>query len=109
MTPDTILLAVNGTLMQGLELSPNMTAAGAEFVREATTEPTYRLWSIDDAHPAMMRVGEGGTGDRIRSLGCSSRRASCNFAEGATGFKYWQGETLRWKRSPGGNRRDHLV
>lgn len=60
MTPDTILLAVNGTLMQGLELSPNMTAAGAEFVREATTEPTYRLWSIDDAHPAMMRVGEGG-------------------------------------------------
>ncbi|MGK7905738.1 MAG: glutamyl-tRNA amidotransferase [Synechococcus sp.] len=60
MTPDTILLAVNGTLMQGLELSPNMTAARAEFVREATTEPTYRLWSIDDVHPAMMRVREGG-------------------------------------------------
>ena len=55
-----VLLAVNGTLMRGLELSQNMTDAGAEFVREATTEPTYRLWSIDDVHPAMVRVGEGG-------------------------------------------------
>ena len=46
--------------MRGLELSQNMTDAGAEFVREATTEPTYRLWSIDDVHPAMVRVREGG-------------------------------------------------
>ena len=60
MTAETILLAVNGTLMQGMELNPNMTAAGAEFVREATTEPTYRLWSVDDVHPAMVRVREGG-------------------------------------------------
>ncbi len=55
-----VLLAVNGTLMRGLELSQNMTAAGAEFVQEATTEPTYRLWSIDDVHPAMVRVQDGG-------------------------------------------------
>jgi gamma-glutamylcyclotransferase (GGCT)/AIG2-like uncharacterized protein YtfP len=54
------LLAVNGTLMRGLELNPNMLAAGAAFVREARTEAGYRLWSIGDRHPAMLRTpGEG--------------------------------------------------
>jgi len=55
-----VLLAVNGTLMQGLELNGNMLAAGAAFVREARTAPVYRLWSIDDRHPAMVRVAAGG-------------------------------------------------
>ena len=41
----SVLLAVNGTLMRGLKLNPNMTAAKATFVREASTEPAYRLWS----------------------------------------------------------------
>ena len=54
------LLAVNGTLMRGLELNPNLLAVGATFVREDKTEPCYRIWSIDDRHPAMMRTpGEG--------------------------------------------------
>ena len=53
-------LAVNGTLMRGLELNPNMINAGAVFVRETTTAPSYRLWSIDDRHPAMIRVASGG-------------------------------------------------
>ncbi len=57
-----VLLAVNGTLMRGLELNPNMLAAGATFVREAVTKPTYRLWSIGDRHPAMIRVRSGGVG-----------------------------------------------
>lgn len=56
----TVYLAVNGTLMRGLELNGNMTLVGAQFVREAWTEPTYRLWSISDRHPAMMRVHQGG-------------------------------------------------
>ena len=57
---DMALLAVNGTLMRGLELNPNLIAVAATFVREDTTEPCYRLWSIDDRHPAMMRTpGEG--------------------------------------------------
>jgi quercetin dioxygenase-like cupin family protein len=51
-----VLLAVNGTLMRGLELNPNLLAAGATFVRETQTEPAYRLWSIADRHPAMVRV-----------------------------------------------------
>jgi len=55
-----IRLAVNGTLMRGLELHGNMLAAGARFVREATTVPEYRLWSIGDRHPAMIRVRQGG-------------------------------------------------
>jgi hypothetical protein len=55
-----MLLAVNGTLMRGLELNPNLIAAGAAFVRESRTAPTYRLWSIGDRHPAMLRVATGG-------------------------------------------------
>ncbi|HKX62541.1 MAG TPA: glutamyl-tRNA amidotransferase, partial [Verrucomicrobiae bacterium] len=35
-------------------------AAGATFVCEARTEPAYRLWSIGDRHPAMVRVKSGG-------------------------------------------------
>ena len=55
------LLAVNGTLMRGLKLEPNMQAAGASFVREANTRPEYRLWTIgQDEHPAMQKVLQGG-------------------------------------------------
>src|ERR1700755_2268427 len=54
------LLAVNGTLMRGLELNPNLVAVGATFVREDATEQGYRLWSIGDRHPPMQRTpGEG--------------------------------------------------
>jgi gamma-glutamylcyclotransferase (GGCT)/AIG2-like uncharacterized protein YtfP len=55
-----VLLAVNGTLMRGLQLNGNLLAAGATFVREARTAPAYRLWSIGDRHPAMLRVAHGG-------------------------------------------------
>jgi hypothetical protein len=57
---DTFNLAVNGTLMRGLVLNPNLVGVGATFVREAMTEPSYRLWSVGDIHPAMVRVREGG-------------------------------------------------
>jgi hypothetical protein len=53
-------LAVNGTLMRGLELNGNLLAAGAQFVREDMTEPSYRLFSIGDRHPGMYRVRTGG-------------------------------------------------
>ena len=58
---DTIVLAVNGTLMRGLELNPNMLAVGARFLREDHTDACYRLWTIGDRHPAMQRVPSGGT------------------------------------------------
>jgi hypothetical protein len=57
-----VLLAVNGTLMRGLELNPNLLAVDATFVREALTESAYRLWTINDRHPAMVRVKQGGVG-----------------------------------------------
>jgi hypothetical protein len=60
MTDKSIRLAVNGTLMRGLALNDNLLKAGAEFVGETTTASTYRLWSIEDRHPAMIRVAEGG-------------------------------------------------
>lgn len=55
-----IRLDVNGTLMRGLELNGNLLAAGAAFNRDATTVPSYRLWSIGDRHPAMLGVAHGG-------------------------------------------------
>jgi hypothetical protein len=57
---DTCELAVNGTLMRGLELNDNLQQVDAVFVRETATAPIYRLWSIEDRHPAMMRVSTGG-------------------------------------------------
>ena len=57
---DAVKLAVNGTLMRGLELNQNLLAIDAQFLREAQTEPSYRIWSIGDRHPAMLKVKEGG-------------------------------------------------
>lgn len=58
---ETLKLAVNGTLMRGLALNQNLVTVGATFLYEATTTPDYRLWSINDVHPAMVRVSDGGT------------------------------------------------
>jgi hypothetical protein len=60
-TMDTTLLAVNGTLMRGLELNPNLLAVGATFVRDDETDACYRIWSIGDRHPAMIRTPGMGT------------------------------------------------
>ncbi|MGD1953215.1 MAG: gamma-glutamylcyclotransferase [Leptolyngbyaceae cyanobacterium] len=56
----TIKLAGNGTLMQGLELNPNLLNVNATIAREAQTAPSYRLWTIDDNYPAMIKVSSGG-------------------------------------------------
>jgi hypothetical protein len=58
--PEMVHLAVNGTLMRGLELNDNLQQAGAIFLRETTTAPIYRLWSINDQHPGMVQVETGG-------------------------------------------------
>ncbi|MEN9232237.1 MAG: hypothetical protein Q6L68_15165 [Thermostichus sp. DG02_5_bins_236] len=55
-----VQLAVNGTLMRGLALNGNLTQIGATFLQEAQTASCYRLWSIRDIHPGMMRVSQGG-------------------------------------------------
>lgn len=52
----TVILAVNGTLMRGLELEKNLINAKGIFIQEAKTARCYRLWSIDDNNPAMLRV-----------------------------------------------------
>ena len=52
----SFLLAVNGTLMRGLELEHNMIENGASFESEARTASCYRLWSINDSYPGMIRV-----------------------------------------------------
>lgn len=57
---NSVLLAVNGTLMRGLELNENLAAIGATFVREDQTDACYRIWSIGDRHPAMMRTPNEG-------------------------------------------------
>ena len=55
-----LILAVNGTLMRGLELENNLKSVNAIFIKESKTEKAYRLFSINDQYPAMIRVDEGG-------------------------------------------------
>jgi hypothetical protein len=56
----SVELAVNGTLMRGLELNGNLLVVGAIFIRATTTEAAYRMWSIGDRHPAMIKVTTAG-------------------------------------------------
>jgi len=58
---EKVQFAVNGTLMRGLELNKNLLNVGATFNREDKTDPNYRIWSINDVHPGMYRVKNGGT------------------------------------------------
>jgi hypothetical protein len=53
-------IGVNGTLMRGLALNQNLLNAGAEYVRETVTTASYRMWSIDDQYPAMLRDSTAG-------------------------------------------------
>ena len=53
---ETVKFVVNGTLMRGLELEKNLLNVKAVFIREIKTAKCYRLWSIGDRHPAMLRV-----------------------------------------------------
>jgi adenine/guanine/hypoxanthine permease len=55
---DAELLFVNGTLMRGLPRNPELD--GAEFLEEVRTASRYRLHSVDDVHPGMFEVTEGG-------------------------------------------------
>lgn len=60
-------LFVNGTLMRGLKLHKNL--EGAEFLGEFKTLPRYRIYTINDIHPGMYEVPEGGvavTGELYR-------------------------------------------
>ncbi len=54
------LLFVNGTLMRGLALNPNL--EGATFLGAFETAPRYRIFSISDIHPGMFEVGPGESG-----------------------------------------------
>lgn len=61
------ILFVNGTLMRGLQLHKNL--EGAEFLGEFKTLPKYRLYTINDVHPGMYEVEQGGvavTGELYR-------------------------------------------
>jgi gamma-glutamylcyclotransferase (GGCT)/AIG2-like uncharacterized protein YtfP len=53
-----IQLFVNGTLMSGLALHPNL--AGATFLGAFRTAPIYRLFTIGDVHPGMFQAETGG-------------------------------------------------
>ena len=56
---DKVVLAVNGTLMRGLELENNLKEVNARFLKESQTERVYRLFSIDDKYPAMIKSEDG--------------------------------------------------
>lgn len=52
---DKITLAVNGTLMRGFALNKNLLDLNAEYVSESRTCTKYRVWSVQDEYPAMIR------------------------------------------------------
>ena len=56
---NNLILAVNGTLMRGLELENNLKDVGAIFLEETTTSLDYRLFSINDQYPAMLMFKRG--------------------------------------------------
>jgi len=56
---NSLILAVNGTLMRGLELENNLKAVNAVFLKESQTEKSYRLYTIDDKYPAMVKDKQG--------------------------------------------------
>src|SRR5262245_46555397 len=52
------LVVFNGTVMRDQPAHANL--AGATFLEDVRTAPVYRLWTIGDRHPAMMRADKGG-------------------------------------------------
>lgn len=52
------LVVFNGTVMRNQPAHGNL--AGATYLEEVRTAPCYRLYTIGDRHPAMVRVDEGG-------------------------------------------------
>jgi len=51
-------LFVNGGLMRGLRGHGNL--QGAELLEVTRTAPRYRIYSIDDRHPGMFEIEDGG-------------------------------------------------
>lgn len=76
-----VALVVNGGLMRGLRGHPRMLASGATFLREVRTAPVYRLWSVNDRFPGMVRVEEGGA-SILAELYQVSREGMCRVVEG---------------------------
>jgi AGZA family xanthine/uracil permease-like MFS transporter len=52
------LVVFNGTVMRGEPAHANLD--GATFLEEVRTAPVYRLYTIGDRHPAMVRDAERG-------------------------------------------------
>jgi gamma-glutamylcyclotransferase (GGCT)/AIG2-like uncharacterized protein YtfP len=53
-----MLFFICGSALRGQPDHGNL--SGARFVREARTKPKYRLHSVEDRHPGIYEVGEGG-------------------------------------------------
>jgi gamma-glutamylaminecyclotransferase len=53
-----MLFFICGSALRGQPDHGNL--SGSRFVREARTKPIYRLHSVDEQHPGIYEVGEGG-------------------------------------------------
>jgi gamma-glutamylaminecyclotransferase len=53
-----MLFFICGSALRGQPDHGNL--SGARFVRDARTKPIYRLHSVEDQHPGIYEVGEGG-------------------------------------------------
>ena len=72
-TMETALLAVNGTLMRGLELNPNLLAVGATFVREDETDAV--LPALVDRRPPSGDAAHAGRRARASRSRCGTFRS----------------------------------
>jgi gamma-glutamylcyclotransferase (GGCT)/AIG2-like uncharacterized protein YtfP len=60
----SVILVVNGGLMRGMRSEYRMSEAGAVFLKEVGTAPVYRLYSIANGFPGMVRATDGGASIR---------------------------------------------
>jgi allophanate hydrolase len=58
LMPDETALFCIGAHMAGLPLSHQITTLGGRFLREANTQPSYRLFALD-SRPGMVRAADG--------------------------------------------------
>lgn len=56
--PDSYLVFICGSALRGQP--DHQTIAATKFIKEVQTEPRYRLHSVEDKHPGIYEVPEGG-------------------------------------------------
>ncbi len=90
-----VLLAVNGTLMRGLDLNPTLLAVDGRWFATQRPSLAYRLWSMNDRYPAMVRVSSGGAPVAVEVWSVPAGAVAFILENEPDGPDDWQGEAGR--------------